>query len=283
MSIADFKSRTKKIKKRVTSKFQFLFFIISRWRQYILLRNNIIVVFTMGKVGSSTIYHNLKEMAPYLDIFHLHFLTDEGVADAEIINGESYGRHIADTVKKTIALNPNKIVKVITMVRDPVARDASDFFQNFERDFKEVNIYDESTENLLKSFEDFDSDYTLEWLDKEMKGFFKIDVFERQFDFANKFQIFEKGKNQLLILRLEDAQDVVETALNLFLGVAFSNFSKVNVGESKSYSPVYKEFKNSLKLSPEKIKKIYSSKYAQHFYQKNEIAKFISKWSRSLP
>jgi len=39
-------------------------------------RNQIFLVYTMGKVGYSIVYESLKQILPYNNIIHIHFLSE---------------------------------------------------------------------------------------------------------------------------------------------------------------------------------------------------------------
>ena len=82
------------------------------------------------------------------------------------------------------------------------------------------------------------------------------------------------------MLRLEDLNESIETALQSFLGIKSFKLENANVSSGKIYSDDYSLFKDQLKLPQSYIAKMYDSKYMRYFYTDSEINTFISKWTR---
>jgi hypothetical protein len=231
----------------------------------------------MGKVGSSSIYRSIKEKFPYANIFHVHFLTENGLKSADQFHNVNMHTHQASLIKKVVKENPSKTIKIITVVREPLARDISDMFQNMETYMKKFGLNEINVDKLIESFNDFDFEYTQEWLETELKSYFDIDVYKIPFPHDKKYLIVKKNGIELLLLRLEDLNTIFTKAMIKYTGVKFE-IIKANIGEKKSYARYYQTFIEKVPITRELFDRLYNTKYAKHFYTEKEINSFKEKW-----
>src|SRR5688500_779673 len=109
---------------------------------------DIISVHQMGKVGSTSVYHTLQEALPGYHIFHTHQYHAETILKVmrkAITDDHRIPPHLHDSLKfrywvqvatRAIARGAEKRapqVHIISMVRDPVARNMSALFENIGR------------------------------------------------------------------------------------------------------------------------------------------------------
>ena len=82
-----------------------------------------------------------------------------------------------------------------------------------------------------------------------------------------------------MILKLEIDDQKKEKAIKEFLGLG-SKFKwvKFNVGESKKYSRLYKNFKEKIKFPRTYIEQMLNSKYTRYFYTDEEIKAIEQLW-----
>lgn len=120
----------------------------------------------------------------------------------------------------------------------------------------------------------------LTWLDLEINDTFGIDVFSRKFPISKGYEIFKNGCFELLVIRLEDFHRCYKDALRDFMNIKDCELLQANFSKDKKYNDIYQEFKNYIKLPQDYIQRMYTSKYAKHFYSQDEIDKFIAQWSR---
>ena len=256
-----------------------------------------LVVFQMGKVGSSSVTESLKEMDAPFELFHLHVLTHEGI---ERVHGEyrhaskvhhrpMIARHIveSDYLRRQLDRNdPGATWKIISLVRDPVARNISTFFQSLCIYFPELCVgdqqifSDERIPELLETYlEQWDGHHTpLHWFQTELDPVFGIDVYAHPFPKDKGYQIIESGAVSLLLLRLEGLNSTAGPAMEEFLGLRGLELSNHNVAEKKPYAGAYHAFKNRLRLPGAYLDTLYESEYARHFYTEREISGFRQRW-----
>jgi hypothetical protein len=194
-----------------------------------------------------------------------------------------------------MASAPSDMVwNVVTLVRDPVRRDVSSFFQNLELMF-DVWPADElrsrSAEDVAASLvelfldtyvrsnspREFDAD-PLTWFDTELKQVFGVDVFAKPFPVSRGYDRYSSANARVLLLRLEDLDRVARTAFAEFLGATVEKVVQSNDAADKVYSAVYSRFKSLLELPSEYLDRMYCSSYSKHFYSEQELAGFRSRW-----
>src|SRR5215475_8732180 len=94
-----------------------------------------IVIYQPGKVGSQAVYVGLTSLALRQPVHHVHFLTRFDELEAQMRGAlrdatASLGKLTHDReVRQALLKRPDQPWNVITLVRDPVARNISTFFQ----------------------------------------------------------------------------------------------------------------------------------------------------------
>jgi len=220
----------------------------------------------MGKVGSGAITRIIQESGE--KPLHGHWIAN------------SWPKAEFQTPKKEIVREFDQLpsFKVITPVREPMARNVSAFFQNlkkYRKDYRNIPI-----KELQGVFlEEYNIDYPDQWFELELLEVFKFDPFEESFDYQKGYQIYRGSKHEFLILRLEDADRVVSEALEKFLGIKGLTMIRRHIRSERGSSEgeQYQEF---LKLIfPEEfLDRCYTLKYARHFYSEGERYLYKLKW-----
>lgn len=258
-----------------------------------------LLVYQMGKVGSKTVHASLAACHLNLPIYHCHFLSSRAVMISENIH---YEKRIGINRKLKNKFPPHLFVsyfirsylilrnrsegkkwKIITLIRDPIARNISAFFQVAYRlvpgFHKGLNTI--THEKLYQAFLDnIDHEFPLTWFDLELYSFFKIDVYSSQFPSEKGYKIYSSEQAEMLLIRLENLSDVFSNAISEFLGVGNINLVPKNEAKDKEYSSLYRRFLNEVCLPNGYIEKMYSSRFANHFYTKEEIREFTSRWGK---
>ena len=271
-------------------------------------KNEIIFIYQMGKVGSKTVLNSLKTTNLDIPIHHIHSFEKIRLDDAEkILKREFQVDHNPRTTlwdsyfyrNKLDQLQKSKNLKIITLVRDPVARNFSHFFnwpnmiirKKNDKFYAESPVYnykeilDEGSEDILIStFINKMNNHSriLEWFDMEIKKYFNIDVYATEFPKDRGYEIYNRGNVSVLLIKLEKLNEIAEVAFREFLGVDVIKIKNQNLGENKEYSSVYKRFKECVKLPESYLDLMYKSKFALHFYSNEEISSFRKRWSRAL-
>ncbi len=256
-----------------------------------------VIIYQMGKVGSSTVKDSIERLNLPINLYHVHALTHERLKwlqdtfkHASKIKGRAVIHdHVVEGLylRKKLDESDQQDWKVITLIRDPISRNISTFFQSLDIFFpewvKEHNASQrallERTDEMIELFlNEANHDLPLIWFDSYLKPVFNIDVYDKKFNAEKGYETYTNGHTNLLLLRLENLDDCVADAFREFLDIEDFDLKKSNISSEKSYSDAYNEFKDSIKLPASYIDKMYSSKFVQHFYTKNEIEQLRNKW-----
>lgn len=246
-----------------------------------------VLVYQMGKVGSSTIYHTLKENG--IPATHIHVLLPSNLdwvqkdcaAKGVTAPDDRFRRVVAKQIQKR-----RKRVLIITLVRDPISQNFSSFFQNFERESgKKVKRGEEANLNVEEIVEQYRRDYpkatAIGFFDNELGASTGIDVYQTPFPHERGYQILEDGPVSLLILRVDTPDSNKVLAINEFLGVSIPELLQRNVSSEKAYSALYSQFKKKLRLPRETVVELVDSKYCRHFFTEAERKELLDRWAEA--
>lgn len=261
-----------------------------------IITDSAIIIYQMGKVGSTTIHHSLEEANLPLPIYKVHFLSDEGIKHGEEFHQKTLKKpwettpHIQTSqfLREKIRGHEPIQWKVISLVREPISREISEFFQYLHSLYPDLldENGDLDRDRALKvlqtkfMFYKPEKNYTCRWFDMEMKGTFGLDVYEYPFNTEEGYTIIHHGNVDLLILRLEDLDHSFSKSVAEFLGLQTSiEMVKSNIRAEQKRGSLYQQVQQDFTLRESICRKVYASKYATHFYSEAEIERFIQKWS----
>lgn len=256
-----------------------------------------ILVFQMGKVGSTSILHTLKLMDLGRPIYHAHYLSIEGVRAAKTWHLEQQGKApesitYYQVLGSKLRANLGKVkLTIITGVREPIARDISNYFELADRIDRGLRNDDGSFDSgkieryfidRFNKFADEGDDYFgTNWFDRELKGTFGIDIYSYPFDQGRGYRVIREDSFDLLVYQFEKMTDIFPDALAELLGRDdVPALAKSNVGDSKWYAELYADIKDSIVIPVDICKRIYETKYVKHFYSEEMINHFIEYWSK---
>lgn len=244
---------------------------------------NIYLIYSMGKVGSSTLIDLFEKQFPYLPAFQLHFLSDYWIKEKIPAMPEYYHVNLipAKNFEDFRRAHPDYNVKIITLVREPVVRDISDVFENWTDFFKTKDSAELTTEKIFARLHQHDFEYTLNWFDTEFKAWTGIDIYQQEFNKDKGYSIWNSGGYDVLCIKLEKMDKVLNQAMLEFCGLNLKPGGKANVSAQKKIRDLYKTVIDKFRLSPEQEKIIYTSKLVNHFYSEQEIASQKLRWTIS--
>jgi hypothetical protein len=257
-----------------------------------------VVVYTRGKSGSESILRSLEDADPSLRVHHVHTLSPPRVARMMREYGESFPvkpmvpRHLLETdaVRRELeAGGETERFRVVTTIRDPVAREVSSFFQVMPRRVPE-DVYgewiaDPERPGLLEELEKrFVAEARvrsgLDWFAEEMEPVFGVDVFAAPFPRGAGYAIYTGARADVLLIRVEDLSRVAAAAFREFLGMEDFRLERANVAEDKEYDALYRAFLARARLPVSFLDEMYGARLARHFYSEAEIAGFRAAWER---
>jgi hypothetical protein len=242
-----------------------------------------ILIYQMGKVGSMALTRALGDRGLHIHNFY--------PSNEPWPRRPSYGGSLARRLGHWLfyrairrGVRCRRRVKIVTLVRDPVARNVSMYFQDLPNRLayyiNEVKSNSRSREDidlLVDCFrETFDQRYPLEWFDREMKRMTGVDVYAHPFDRITGRSLIEMDNTRVLVIQAERLRDNW-AAVEEFCGRSLE-WREDNRGDRKWYGTLYAEFLARFSLSPRELDEIYSSRYSRFFYSEEALAGFRQRW-----
>jgi len=253
-----------------------------------------IIILQPGKVGSITVEESLKEAYRKLNVpatIHrahaLNFLDEREnfIKKTRKKTSENIAAIAAwRRIRQNIDRHPEKNLKIINLVRDPVALKVSALFQIMEnyipdwtKRLKAGNLRMADLDDLFYTKKEFGFSGLERWHDQQIKALWGIDVYASAFPTENGYQFYQSRNVDLLLIRLEDLNKVSKQVFNQFLGLEEFEIISTNIGTQKPYAELYKEFKKR-PLHEDFINQAYATRFARHFYAPQEIERFRRAW-----
>ncbi len=257
---------------------------LSRVRETFEGSDRIVVTHTYGKVGSTAIHKAISQLPGYAS-FQTHFISEDGVADALRLHQDDHDPiHMlqGEALRVQMQANPDRPIRVITLVRDPVARAVSDLFENpallgASGDVRQMPL--ESVVAIAAEQVSGSLVYTEQWFDRELGGLLGFDFFARDFDRKNGFEILHEGRFELLAGKLERLSDNGAGYLGRFLDLGRDfPIPRSRARSATGEAALYDQVRRSLKLPAAVLDEVYSSRVCRHFYTPEELEGFRKLW-----
>jgi len=254
----------------------------------------------MGKVGSMSTYLTLKKKLPDQAIYHIHNLNSEHFSKIwetmqldQHYHTFTFGhscmtKYLSEHIEE---IKGQKSIKIITGVREPIARNISWFFQIIHCAcvFPEFFIKYEkgliTMDDIIKKFwsQNFVYGKQYDWFEEELEAVFGIDIASMDFPKEKGYAIanFPDRNIELLVLKLEKLDSCLKEALETFLGVENLDCERLDRADFLDENDylIYENLRKSLTFSDEYLEEIYDQPLVRHFYTDEEINKFKLKWS----
>lgn len=248
-----------------------------------------VFVYQMAKVGSSTVTWALREIDG-LHVFQVHLLHPNNLRRLrEALR--KHGRWLArlqsdmDIRGRTLyegLIKPGISAKIITLVREPVGRNCSFYFQNLDVLLQTADAHAnvEMSRLVREYMEKFDHHSGLGWFDREFKPVLGVDVYEHPFPHDAGHVRIDAGRYDILVLRTDLDDESKKRCIEEFLGIEGLSLAPKNVGSQKPYAAAYREFLDALELPESYVNEMLDSKYARHFFAAEELSAIRAKWLR---
>ncbi len=262
-----------------------------------------LVIYQMGRVGSSVLYDSLKKHPVVYQVHSLIPARVEQTVKQLSIRGLGMPVHIKHSLDFFDKYgNTDVPLKIITPIRKALSRNISAFFQQlssfiliheevrhglglsdavlklaklpvpFEWKCLLVELITErkvrkNLDFLLHYFQTrFPHRFPLDWFDWELKTALGIDVYQSPFNAKEGFQVYEKNNIELLIFQSELSNDKKNEVLSEFAGFPVSFTGKKHSTADKIYAGTYLRFKETISLKKELLDIYNDSKFMRKFY-----------------
>ncbi|MEG9295980.1 putative capsular polysaccharide synthesis family protein [Mangrovibacillus sp. Mu-81] len=258
-----------------------------------IFQKEVLLIYQMGKVGSTSLEKSLENnnkyytehthslRAPIVFKMFKNFKSIKFYAPLKFIIIYKIGALIKKFIIK------RKKIKIITLVREPISRNISMYFQDIHIPIFDVSILndnrheDKVNHTILHDFyfKKFNHYYGVNWMEEEISKNFGINVYEHDFNKEKGYGVITKGNVSILILKMEKLNDL-KSEIQDFLCLKDLEIKKSNQAKEKWYAPLYKQFMENFHPSEDYINELYNTKYMSHFYTKQEIETYINKWKK---
>jgi hypothetical protein len=248
-----------------------------------------LLVFALPKVGNTTVVRALVRAG--LEPYRAHFLSDgyffRALGHLQLAGDEARVQELIEwneSFRKKVAAGfEGRGCNIVSLVRDPLARTVSYFFDTTSMKGTDIRRRWEDgsldVDDIVRRFMGHDDHFApLEWLDSEMNAVFGIDTFAEPFPREAGYRIFRKDNISLLLLRLEDLTRCASGAFREFLGIDTFDPRPENVRGDSETAALYRVFLDRLRLPREHVDRMYDSKLALHFYSEQELESFRARW-----
>lgn len=246
-----------------------------------------VLVYQMAKVGSSTLTWALREIDG-LHVFQVHLLLPENLrrlraalrkrgrllarlqSDMDV-RGAVYYRGLIESGLKT---------KVITLVREPIGRNCSFYFQNLDILWQTADAHERVDVSRLAGeyIDRFDHRTGIKWFDSEFKRVLGVDVYEHTFPHDKGHARITTDRHDILVMRTDLDDESKKRCVEEFLGIEGLSLVPKNVGSQKPYAATYRKFLDALELPDSYVDEMLGSKFTRHFFSPAEIASLRAKW-----
>lgn len=250
------------------------------------------IVYQMSKVGSSTIVTSLQALDLDVPIHHIHFLNDFEGIERSTRAAHADARHALAVIqegralRREIDLHPQRKWNIVCLVRLPISRDVSSFFQALSAYLPDAlaryQVGALSVQEIQQVFVEKHFHGTDEYLfDTQVTPVFGFDVYATPFPKELGYQVYESRNARMLLVRLEDLNRVAEQAFEKAFGIPNFKLIRANVGEGKGYAEIYRAFQQQAGLPESYIQEMVSTRYVRHFYSPQELEAEARAWSRT--
>lgn len=225
------------------------------------------LVYTMGKVGSTSIYTSLKNYTS--QVYDIHFL------DEEYLQKNIHKGHCLDgyfVLKNWLG----KPLKIISMVRNPIDVHVSSFFQNLDIYYPHLTqeqILQLSNEELINKFFTLNPSFPIHWFEIEFNKCLNFDIYSQAFSLLG-WQTYLHQSYHILIMQAELMDSQKQDVIRMFTGISNFQLENQNISSQKWYSHRLKEFKERLVLPEDYLDKMLNSRFTKHFYSSSQIEAF---------
>lgn len=177
--------------------------------------------------------------------------------------------------------------KVISIVREPIARQISllwqywgitgkDYFYLARENFNSL----ESIENRFYAIPNGEDEF--EWYLGEFREILGINVYDYPFDREKGYSMIEKDGISLLLLKMEKLDDL-ERVIGDFIGAGEFKLIRANTAGGKKYKYAYENYLENVKIPFHFYEHYYSdNQYMDHFYSEEEKMGFYQKWKEHI-
>ncbi|MDX2369991.1 MAG: putative capsular polysaccharide synthesis family protein [Colwellia sp.] len=255
-------------------------FIYYKKQMALYADDDTLFIYQMGKVGSTTLENSLP------DAVHIHaFYSKNHICSVRQKGLAKFGlNYFISRIEQELhnyllrrAFKSRSRTKIITLVREPQARNLSMFFHDIDAYLfaahtnclntrqKPLLTRYQNADMLLDVFDcEFDHYYALNWFDVEFLPMTGLNIYDYPFDIDEGYSLIAEKGIEVLCLRTDKLKDNVNI-LSQFIEQDVELHS-VNKADEKWYGDIYQNFIRTYTPTVQREQKIKESKFFKHFF-----------------
>lgn len=189
------------------------------------------IIHSMGKTGTTSIKESFTQA--HIPFLYAHYLNGPFIPEKLMLDDDFY--------------------YVICPIREPIRRNISAYFENY---------YQQGKATMSDFIHNYPHHVPLLWFDREIIGFWGVDVYKEEFDVDRGWQIYKADRARILVIRMENFSAWPQ-AYQALTGEEAPKLVHTHKTDETEYRRFLKE-----EIVPEYYENfITQSKYAQHFYR----------------
>lgn len=243
----------------------------------------IVLVYQMGKVASSSIYHSLKKYPQHCHAFHTHILTAERIkakaakGSNTLLNPDWRNQRSQDL--RLNIIEPGHRTKIITLVRDPFARNISAFFE-ISASVPKAPSDPVAAIHYLRSafFAETNLLHPDYWFKEEFNHALQIDIFDYPFNPEQGWLRFSKSPYEVLVLSTDLPDEEKAQQISEFVDVPEFQLKRKNTTPPGGCLELYNSFKAHIRFPKDAIDKVLNTQYCRHFFDEDRRDALRERW-----
>lgn len=244
------------------------------------------LVHTMGRVGSTSVFRALESSG--IEALHIHHLDPRALHERIPTGGiAAAARHIRDGFRALEAMQEDRPVQVLTLVREPIGRNISVAFTRFRREGEPhelpVLLGDQDLLSRIWRGKNYRMPYW--WFDSEFRDALGVDPYAREFGEtlrATGSASCSQGRVRALVLHSDLPNEKKSTVVSQFLDTEIA--VGYNVSATRPGGRLYEIYEDFIAASPvtrSELEEAASSLYFRHFFGRPREA-YVEEWAARL-
>ena len=240
------------------------------------MSRNPVIIYSMGKTGTTSLT-NAIEQASRQPVLKAHALRPSAIRvrrrDERVMADRPRFWWQAEAMSAYLATHRHRL-RMITVVRDPIARAVSAHFYTAKR--AGLPALHENSSSMVEQLALWHAAH--DWFVEEFRPTTGLDVYASGFPDSDGVMRLSNDRFDVLVLRTEDLGSVGPDVLSRWLGLDRPlALPRSNRGDTESRSE-YRSFLDQWTPRPSVLERVYSAPLAKHFYSDAERAGLRDHW-----
>jgi predicted O-methyltransferase YrrM len=271
-----------------------------------------LLVYQMGKVGSTSIVAGLIARLPSVEVRQVHALHESTLrtyeawlaADPQLpasLVSSTREQFDAARTLRTRLLGDGPRWRVVALTREPMAHLVSVLFQHFELYQRLSGGHDAPTTDRLSRLHAYVVEslrrwmsaperiaddppraafsLSSRWFDTEMQPVLGVDIMRAPFPADRGYALVRSARADVAVVRCEDLGWAAAEAIRALCGQEGFVVPAKNRAQTRPSGWLYHEYLRRCRFPDDVVAAVYATRYARHFYSDAERRALVARWS----